>query len=271
MRCWLKSTVFFYAMICLAAGLLSQLLPHIFLENIIAEMDFKQFSSLTGLLSEQIYYFADVLTFYSFLSGMLLYVGVNAALPVCTRYFDERNPAVIPSHEPVIKRRAILCISIALISGIIFYTGLQSSGNEFNKRNLGQILGQLWASNPIFRVTEARNDLVYLLEVHMVDSDTKKPLANIGVNIVKNKSQGACLQSSSILTDSDGAAVFMLEKGQYMLTLDSYNVFAGFDNMKPYSCQFEMLTPGKSELDVELCRKNTGLPYLAYASLQFIP
>ena len=165
-----------------------------------------------------------------------------------------------------------MVLTITLISVMIFYINLQSSSFEFYKRNLGQTLAQLWENNPIYRVTDARNDLVYLLEVHMVDTNTRKPMANVGINIEKcNSKDDAGYQSYSTLTDSTGTATLMLEKGPYTLTLDSYNMFTGFSDTQSHSYQFEMLTPGKSELNVILGEENAGLPYLADASLQFIP
>lgn len=268
---WLKRTAFFYSMFYLAAALLTQLLPHIFLKSILSKIDFLQFSSLSGLLSNHIFYFANLLTFYSLQSGMLLYAGVNTAILANTHFLNEKKSGTMPYTELVSKGGAVWVMAIALISGTIFYISLQSSSFEFYNRNLGQTLAQLWESNPLYRVTDARDDLVYLLEVHMVDSDTKNPLANIGIHIEQSSSQGSCYQTASILTDSTGTATLMLNKGTYTLTLDSYNMFTGFGDTQSHSYQFEMLTPGKSELNISLCENNSGLPYLADASLQFIP
>jgi 5-hydroxyisourate hydrolase-like protein (transthyretin family) len=268
---WVLSSAFFYGLICLAVGLLTQQMPYILLKNIPAEIYFTQFSPVSGLLSSHIFYFANVLTFYIFLSGILLFMGVKAAIQANKRYINYEKPEPVSFPKTRLKRRTVLILTIVLISVILFYINLQSSSLEFNKRNLGQTLAQLWENNPIYRVTDARNDLVYLLEVHIVDNNNEKPLADVGINITKGNNRDAVYHSSSTLTDSAGTAVFILDKGPYTLSLDSYNMFTGFGDTQSHSYQFEMLTPGKSELNVILGEKNTGLPYLAEASLQFIP
>jgi hypothetical protein len=267
---WLLRSAFFYCVISLAAGLLIQLLPHSIIRYSLVKIDFLQ-SSLSGLLSDHIFYFANVLTFYVLLSGMLLYLGVQAASLTNKRFLCNKKNGTLSFHESVSNWRAVLVLTIVLVSGITFYINLQSTKYEFYQRNLGQTLAQLWENNPIYRVTDARDDLVYLLEVHMVDSNTKKPLANVGIEIENVSTQDTAYQSTSIFTDSAGTAAFILDKGSYTLTLDSYNMLACFGDTKFYSYQFEMLTPGKSELDVLLVQSNIGLPYLADASMQFIP
>ena len=268
---WLLSSAFFYSVLSLTACLLTRLLPAIFLKSIPAGIDFIPSSFLSELLGKPVFYFVNELSFYTFVSGMLFYVGINTALQINMRYADDRRTVNNPFIETVSKRKTILVLGVVLVSGMLFHNNLQSSILEFDKRDLGQTLAQLWENNPLYRVTDARNDLVYLLEVHMIDGNTEKPIANVGLHIEKSNSQDAVYRSHGILTDSNGTATFMLEKGSYTLMLDSYNLFAGFNDTQTHSYQFEMLTPGKSELRVLIGEKNTGLPYLADASLQFIP
>jgi hypothetical protein len=272
---WLLKSAFFYCVFSMTAGLLIQLLPYIlikniFIKNFLSKIDLLQ-PSLSGLLTNHVFHLTNVLTFYTLLSGTLLYLGVHAALQANTRFINYKKNGALSFSLLFSKKRTIFVLAIVLVSASIFYVNLQSSKYEFYHRNLGQTLAQLWKNNPIYRVTDAHNDLVYLLEIHMVDSNTKKPLANVGINIENSSGQNTADQPSFTATDSAGTATYLLDKGSYTLTLDSYNMLAGFGDAQLYSCRFEMLTPGKSELTVVLTQKKAGLPYLDNASLQFIP
>lgn len=286
LRALLQSTAASYFILCLIAGSLIQLILYTKLPHLVSLIDkLKPISK--GVLSEYITYSANTLSVQFILSGMILFGAVQAAVLLSERIHQSTSSdacilscSYIPSltsmditdkaHNAIfIRETSIVMLTLITLSSVSLYIQFREASQNFADRNLGQAVSFLKGNNHYYQVTNARKDQVYLLDMKVLDSITKLPVQDLGARVgIKDKNGIEPIQCT---TDSEGSAVFLLDKGSFRLILDPVGALADYNYPDSLSYEFEMTTPGKAELTVMLERQANGLSFIKNATMQYIP
>lgn len=286
LRAWLQSTAASYFILCLIAGSLIQLILYMKLPRLVSLID-KLEPISKGVLSGYITYYANTLSVQIILSGMILFGAVQAAVLLSERTYQSASSnacSLSCSFKPsltsmtttykahnarFIRKTSIVMLALVTLSSVSFYAQFRAASQNFADRNLGQAVSFLKGNNHYYQVTNARKDQVYLLDVKVFDSITKLPVQDLGARVGIKYENG--IKPIQCTTDSEGSAVFLLDKGSFRLILDPVGALADYNYPDLLSYEFEMTTPGKAELTVMLERQANGLSFIKNATMQYIP
>lgn len=267
-RTWLQSTAASCIILCFVAVCLVQLGLNLKLPHLMSQID-KLEPISAGVLLKYITYCSNILSAQIILICTILFAAAQTAVLLFEKAYQSRSSykAHNAHHARVSRTTSLAMFVLATLSSIFFYTYVSAAGHSFVNRNLGQAVSFLKGSNYYYQITNARNNHVYLLDVKVLDYISKQPVQNLCV-LLSAKGESRIELG---YTDSDGYAVFLLDKGSFKLILDSCGAPALYNPTESLSYEFEMITPGKSELTVLLDRQAYGLSCIKQAFLQYIP
>jgi hypothetical protein len=237
---WLRSTAFFYCLFGFVAALLLQFAHSLLLGPLMGGIA-STHPSLAELIALHIRYFVHFLTMLFLLPGSAFYaaVGAMARLPAfggksgsCSA-FEMRQICYIESlrrttnyalpesnelYRDSLYQVLLLSTSI-LLAGVLLFSSIRLAEEDFLDRYPGQSLSFLWEGNTLSKAIDARDSVVCLLEVHVTDGSAK-PAADVKLTLDPANSDTRSADAHLIegITDQNGTAVFLLDKGSYTLT-----------------------------------------------------
>lgn len=279
---FLNITAAICLILCLAAGILILVGLNNAPPAVLAQME--RFEAISpDVLKGYISYCANTLSARLILLGIAVFAAVRISLLLFERrgagpgslgisLSKETAPArnySVPPRKPRLCKAAAMLLLPALLSSAVFYVQIRWAYQDFAGRDLSRAVSFIKGRVQYYRITDATNDPVYLLSIKVLDSTAKLPVPDLSAFVSVSGGKGSRLIHS--YTDSDGAAVFLLDQGRFSLELYSGGILADYTPSGLPSFEFDMAMPGKSELVILLDSQAGGTPSVKEAVLQYIP
>jgi len=277
---WLKSTAASCLLLCLASGFLILFVLYYILPDFLNQIELFE-PIYPRILTRYITYCTNILSAQIILLGTTLFTTVHTAVFL----YEKASPSGISKslfyNTPIINKNynsrhawafqkaAVILLLFAALSSVTFYIHAKAAYQNFVDRNLIRAVSFINGVSENYKVTDATDNTVYLLDVKVLDSITRLPVQNLSASVLATDESETQLNQS--YTDSEGSAVFLLSKGNFRLVLYSSGMLVQYTTPGSLSFEFEMIMPGKSELTVLLDKQSYGLPYIKEATLQYIP
>ncbi|HEX2946515.1 MAG TPA: hypothetical protein VHT96_11235 [Clostridia bacterium] len=228
------------------------------------------------LLMDYVRYCTGAISENILLSGLILLIGQKIALylyqHICKTSANTRITGISTGSKTFcshMKNSSRLypkrILSLLLVSTIIYsllsLTLIEKAYGAYQKRNLGNAVSYIMGSISYNRYTDARNDDVCLLNVKILNGNTKTPVKDLEAAVFTLDAKDSMFnekkkEKPEIVkkTDNNGTASFLLSEGDFRLELKPLGSpdLGYHDAVTALSYDFSLATPGRTDLVVTL-------------------
>ncbi|WP_160317738.1 phage holin family protein [Pseudobacteroides cellulosolvens] len=120
---------------------------------------------------------------------------------------------------------------------------------EFLENNFPVIINKLKNYSTVTKIIPAKDTSIYMLLLKLVDKKDKTPIADIKMHLTGEASSRK-INSLDIVSDENGDARYILDKGKYRLSFDSESFPKSYQ--MPSSVFFELKSAGTTIISIEL-------------------
>jgi hypothetical protein len=221
-RAWIRCTSVTYAVLYpVSACLLHQVLHYGILRYGTAKFAGTfaiQASALEEPLTVYISYLTGFLPVGAAICGILLFIGVEAAiLCICPKMPNDLSLLGFSRRKPSIKTLSPLVVAL-LLSAIAANMQIISARRGFTGTDFPHAIAFIGQSTGSISVTDARNHEVCFLNVIILDENSGMPVHRREIDLYP---AGSSMQIATVYTNTEGSAGFLLEKGKYRIVFNA--------------------------------------------------
>lgn len=188
------------------------------------------------------------------LSGVF-FTLLSAAVFSLPKFF----PGIFSSHHNqeteshhisrnILKRSFYVLLFLAITSTMVYK--LNSFKKDFDSNDFTPVISRLMGASTITQVISAKDDVIYALQVRLVDKKNNTPVSNMHINVASDPGNQNSNFNETATTDETGTARFVLDRGPFLLSFTADNRKDAYQIPQPLP--FTLKTAGTTIITMNL-------------------
>ena len=154
-------------------------------------------------------------------------------------------------NRNILKRYFYIVLFLVIASTMVYK--LNSFKKDFDSNDFTPVISRLMGASTITQVISAKDDVIYALQVRLMDKKSNMPVSNMHINITSAPDNLIEKFNETATTDETGTARFVLDKGPFLLNFTADNISDIYQIPQPLS--FTLKTEGTTIITMNLDSK----------------